>query len=423
MRRLMTYTTAAALLVGAADGARAQDWEPRASRFDLGVYAGGSLTSSWFESRTVTLNGTDTPADNDDGEGYAPGYAPAFGALANVWLAPALGLRLHGAYAPMRLPDTESPFTDAGERGSYVMNTYLYDLDLALRPFLGRMDAGRWLSSVYFFVGGGGLTVDLAGEDQPLCEGTLAAQGACLSFQPKQATVGQGTAGAGIDLVPLGRNLALFGEAAVHVYDSPVHVDDAWLGPIRAPAGSRVRIADDAVAATGRLVIGLKMMFGSEYYGPIASPPPPPSLPPQPQPVRPPPPSPGLQETHVRICVVENGALRNVSAEYDTRSGDTLFNGRRFSEAYPATTGYAVSAPWYIDNEPVTVNGRRYVKYGLPRILGVTEVSRTADYMGVPVFAEAGATGGTEVLYVPVRPGCEFQPYQLDVKVGGVRGE
>jgi hypothetical protein len=24
---------------------------------------------------------------------------------------------------------------------------------------------------------------------------------------------------------------------------------------------------------------------------------------------------------------------------------------------------------------------------------------------------------------VPVRPGCEFQPYQLDVKVGGVRGE
>jgi len=69
------------------------------------------------------------------------------------------------------------------------------------------------------------------------------------------------------------------------------------------------------------------------------------------------------------------------------------------------------------------VNGRRYVKYGLPRVLGVNEVTRTADYMGVPVFAEAGATAATEVLYVPVRPGCEFQPYQLDVKVGGVRGE
>jgi hypothetical protein len=27
------------------------------------------------------------------------------------------------------------------------------------------------------------------------------------------------------------------------------------------------------------------------------------------------------------------------------------------------------------------------------------------------------------VLYIPVRPGCEFQPYQLEVKAGGVRGE
>ncbi|HST61920.1 MAG TPA: hypothetical protein VLK84_24680 [Longimicrobium sp.] len=421
MRRLPTYAATAALLVGAADGARAQDMDRRASRFDVGVYAGGSLTSNWFESRTVTLNGTDSPVENDDGEGYAPGYAPAFGALANLWLTPTFGIRLHGAYVPMRLPNTESPFTDAGERGSYVMNTYLYDLNLALRPFATRTDAGRWLSSVYLFAGGGGLTTDLAGEDQPLCEGTLVSRGACLSFQPKQATVGQGTAGAGIDLIPLGRNLAVFGEAAVHVYDSPVHVDDAWMGPIRAPSGTRVRLADDAVAVTGRLVIGLKMMFGNLI-------PPPPVMAPTPPPPRPPvpatPPPPPLPEGRaVQVCVVENGALRNVQVQYNTQSGDTTVNGRRFSEAYPATTGYAAGAAWFINNEPITVNGRRYVKYGLPRVLGVTEVTRTADYMGVPVFAEAGATGATEVLYVPVRPGCEFQPYQLDVKVGGVRGE
>jgi hypothetical protein len=24
---------------------------------------------------------------------------------------------------------------------------------------------------------------------------------------------------------------------------------------------------------------------------------------------------------------------------------------------------------------------------------------------------------------VPVRPGCEFQPYQTEIKTGGVRGE
>jgi hypothetical protein len=120
---------------------------------------------------------------------------------------------------------------------------------------------------------------------------------------------------------------------------------------------------------------------------------------------------------------VQGGALTEVTARYNTASGDTTYQGRPFSQAFPATTGYAAGATWYINNEPITVNGRRYVRYGLPRVLGVSEVTRSADYQGVTVFAEAGATGTPEVLYVPVRPGCEFQPYQLEVKAGGVRGE
>lgn len=401
--------------------AQAQEMGRRASQFDLGVYAGGTLTSNWFESRTVRLTGGTSPTENDDAEGYAPGYAPAFGALANFWVTPAFGIRLHGSYVPMRLPNAESPFTDAGERGDYVMNTYLYDLNLALRPFAASASAGRWLSSVYLFAGGGGLTVDLAGEDVADCEGTLEALGACLSFQPEQATVGQGTAGAGIDLIPIGRNLALFGEAAVHVYDSPVHVGDDWLGTIRAPTGSTVRVGDDAVAVTGRLAIGLKAMFGNLIPPPPVVVPPPP--PPAPQPVPPPPPPAPSTMRDIRVCVVENGALREVQAMYNTANGDTTVSGRPFAQAYPATSGYAMGMTWFINNEPITVNGRRYVKYGLPRVLGVSEVARAGEYMGVPVFAEAGAAGMTEVLYLPVRPGCEFQPYQLDVKVGGVRGE
>jgi hypothetical protein len=123
------------------------------------------------------------------------------------------------------------------------------------------------------------------------------------------------------------------------------------------------------------------------------------------------------------VCVVQGGALQQVTAQYNTTRGDTTYQGRPFAQAFPATTGYAAGSTWYINNEPITVNGRRYVKYGLPRVLGVNEVTRVADVQGVTVFAEAGATGATEVIYVPVRPGCEFQPYQVDVKVGGVRGE
>jgi hypothetical protein len=418
MRRLAICAAVGALLAGAAGDAWGQEMEMqgrRASRFDLGIYAGGSLTSDWFSSRTVTLNGTANPTQNDDEEGFAPGVGGAFGGLATFWVTPALGIRVHGVYLPMRLPEGDE---DRNQTDAYVMNTYAYDLNLALRPFATRMDAGRWLSSMYLFVGGGGLTVDLAGEDRPVCEGTILGLGGCLSFEPEQATVGQGTAGVGFDLVPLGSTLALFTEAAVHVYDSPVHVGDFWVGPIRARTGSTVRVADDAVAVTGRLVLGLKAMFGNLIPPPMAPPPPPP-LPPVAPPIAPPPPPPVNPMREIRVCVVEGGMLREVTAMYNTQTGDTTVNGQRI----PATTGYAAGATWYINNEPITVNGRRYVRYGLPRVLGVNEVTRSADYMGVPVFAEAGARGTPEVLYVPVRPGCEFQPYQLEVKAGGVRGE
>jgi hypothetical protein len=125
-----------------------------------------------------------------------------------------------------------------------------------------------------------------------------------------------------------------------------------------------------------------------------------------------------VETRDIRVCVVDNGQLREVTARYNTRTGDTTYTGTP-----PGTTGYAAGATWYINNEPITVNGRRYVRYGLPRVLGVNEVTRTAEYQGVSVFAEAGAMGTPEVLYVPVRAGCEFQPYQLEVKAGGVRGE
>ncbi|HEX8272093.1 MAG TPA: hypothetical protein VF615_05545, partial [Longimicrobiaceae bacterium] len=59
---------------------------------------------------------------------------------------------------------------------------------------------------------------------------------------------------------------------------------------------------------------------------------------------------------------------------------------------------------------------------GLPRVVGVTEVSRTGEYQGVGVFTEASATGTPDVIYIPVRPGCEFQPYQYEVPARGVRG-
>ena len=414
MRRLWSAFAAAALLLAAADGAKAQEtmdggggW--RAGRFDLGIYAGGTLSSRWFESHTVTLDGTPTGMRNDDGENYSPGFAPAFGAFATYWLSPSIGLRAHGNYTPMRLPFTGDGLfgTGATNRHRYLMNTWFYDLDLMLRPFVMR---DGMLRSMYLWVGGGGYTVDLVGEDVAACEGSLASLGACLSFDPKQATVGQGTAGVGLDLLGVGP-LQLFTELGVHVYDSPVHVGDEWFGPVTGLKGTSVRVADDATAVTGRLVLGLKMVFGDIIPRPVMPPPPPPPPPPAPEVMPPPPPPPPavVERATTSVCVVQDGRLTTIQV----MEGDSP----------PAGEGYAGSATWFINNEPVVFMGRRYVKYGLPRVLGTTDVHGVGTVNGVSVFAEHTANAEhPEVIYVPVRPGCEFQPYQYEVKAGGVRG-
>jgi hypothetical protein len=167
---------------------------------------------------------------------------------------------------------------------------------------------------------------------------------------------------------------------------------------------------------------GLSLLLGGARPAPLPVPPPPPPPPPPPAALPPPPPPPVVART-IDVCVVENGALRNVQAQYTASTGDTTVGGRPFGEAYPATApSYAAGATWYVQGDQITVDGRRFVKFGLPRVVGVGQVARSGEYQGVPLFAEPGMAR-PDVLYVPLRPGCEFQPYQTEVKSGAVRGE
>ncbi|HEY0035416.1 MAG TPA: hypothetical protein VGB66_01950, partial [Longimicrobium sp.] len=337
MRRMLT--SAAALLLaasapGVADAQERMDDTPRISRFDLGVYVGGALTSRWYESRTITLNGTTDPIENDDAEDYSPGYSPVFGAQATYWLTPMLGVRANGLYAPMRIPTESDGFFDAGEElgegSTYQVNTYMYDLALALRPFI-RSD--NWYRTAYLFAGGGGVTSNLAG-DADACEPFTLSRGACLTYDQDHATVGQGTAGAGITLLNLTSSLGLFGELAAHIYDSPVHVGDGWTGPIVAPQGSTVRIADDRTAVTGRAVIGLKAMLGDFTPPPAPFVPPPPPPPVVEAPIVTPPPAPA-PVSDIQVCVLQDGNLTSVTGQYNSATGDTTVNGQPFATAFP----------------------------------------------------------------------------------------
>jgi hypothetical protein len=73
----------------------------------------------------------------------------------------------------------------------------------------------------------------------------------------------------------------------------------------------------------------------------------------------------------------------------------------------------AKGKPFYVNNEPVTLNGKTFVKYGLPRVLTAGELKPEPLGFkdGVPFYV-AKETYGAEVAYLLTQPvGCEFQPY------------
>jgi hypothetical protein len=148
---------------------------------------------------------------------------------------------------------------------------------------------------------------------------------------------------------------------------------------------------------------------------PAAAPAPPPA-----------PPPPAAQETppavidHLFVCVVEGGALRDVQIRWVKETEDTLLmDGRRFSDVHPVTPGspYAGATPWYRQSAPVTFRGRRYTRYGQERALAASDLRPAGAVLGVPVFvaAEDSAAARPPVIYVPTRPGCEFQPYRAEL--------
>jgi hypothetical protein len=411
MKRMLVFALAAgALVVGMGTDLQAQEMgmmNRRASLFDLGVYAGGAYTTDWFEGRSVTPN--QGVLTETDGEGYRIGLTPSFGANATFWGLRFAGLRLHYGYIPSELPQRDDDNGNDNDETNYVLNNHLYDLSLVLRvPGLPLVSS--LVGNVYAWVGGGGLTVDIAGEDRRACEPRLLAAGACLSFETDHATVGQGVIGIGGDIVSLTNNIGLFVEVAAHGYDSPVHVGDDFVGPARVRTGQSVAVANDQFAVTTRFVAGLKLALGGGAREVVAPPPPPPP---------PPPPVVEAQPTAIRVCVVEAGALREVDAMV-MPAGDTMVmmagQQRRFADAFPAT-GYAATQDFFVQDRPVRFQNREYVRFGLSRIVTPADVNRVGEFMGVPVFAETGAPARSEVIYLPVRPGCEFQPYQLRQQV------
>jgi len=125
----------------------------------------------------------------------------------------------------------------------------------------------------------------------------------------------------------------------------------------------------------------------------------------------------------IEICIVQQGWLVEIPVHYGTQMGDTLSeDSLPFSHVAPLTGEYAAVAGWYVGDERISFRGRRYRKYGRPRVLAVPEVKRIGFYRWVGVYGEARDTASAErFIYLPYRPGCQFQPYEA-VEQRGISG-
>jgi hypothetical protein len=123
--------------------------------------------------------------------------------------------------------------------------------------------------------------------------------------------------------------------------------------------------------------------------------------------------------------VIENGEMREVPITYDPATGDSLHEGRPLREAFPLTQEYGRSAGWYVNNEYLRFRGRVYWKFGLPRELKTSDVVPVGrSGQGLSVFAEGRYSRDAviEFVYVPDSPGCQFQPYETELRGSAVRG-
>jgi hypothetical protein len=122
------------------------------------------------------------------------------------------------------------------------------------------------------------------------------------------------------------------------------------------------------------------------------------------------------------VCVVRNGRLETVTVPYEQITGDTTAPGKRPAQVFGDSVGYAEGATWFIRNEPIALAGRRFEKYGMIRVIGPADVAPVGEYQGVTVFAEPANAARPSIVYLPVRRGCEFQPYMSAVVTSTVRG-
>jgi hypothetical protein len=120
----------------------------------------------------------------------------------------------------------------------------------------------------------------------------------------------------------------------------------------------------------------------------------------------------GYRPGAATITAIEVGVFFDGDPPFANREGHSIRINGQWTHPDQSPFPDGRSKAWFVQNEPITVGGGSYVKYGLPRVLGREDVTWLAELDGLAVAAEAGLEE-PEVVYLLVEPAnCGFQPYQ-----------
>jgi hypothetical protein len=118
------------------------------------------------------------------------------------------------------------------------------------------------------------------------------------------------------------------------------------------------------------------------------------------------------------VCVVDRSAtrgLREIRAKVGASGVVVLQEGevRPLESVHPVNliAGYAGREPWLTRGDPITVGGRRFIRTGGERRIGLELLRREGEFQGILLFAGSEDPSPPDALYVPTAPGCIFQAF------------
>jgi hypothetical protein len=118
------------------------------------------------------------------------------------------------------------------------------------------------------------------------------------------------------------------------------------------------------------------------------------------------------------VCVVdrtEPRGLREIPAKIAGSGVVVRADGeiRPLESLHPVNViaGYAGREAWLTRGDPITIDGRSFIRTGGERRVAIDLLRRAGEHQGILLFAGEQDPPPPDALYVPTAPGCIFQAF------------